>query len=103
MWTADSKSEHQGSEATPDTTMLIQADGTLKPSELNVMAGEVFTFGLAEGNTNIAAIIVGCSAGQTVYQGPALAAEYITVPGTYKISNELDSKTLGTITVTHPS
>lgn len=99
MWTVDSKSEHKDSEATPATTMLFQADGTLKPSELTVKVGEVFTFGLAEGNTSIAAVIVGCSSGQTVAQGPALAAMYITAPGTYDISNELGSGKLGTVTV----
>lgn len=100
MWTFDSESEHQTDEATADTTLLLQADGSLEPSELTVKVGEVFTFGLAEDQTEIAAIIVGCSSGQTVYTGPALAAYYITTPGTYDISNELnDDKKLGTVTV----
>lgn len=99
--TADSASEHQTDEATADTTLLIQADGSLEPSELTVKVGEVFTFGLAEDQTEIAAIIVGCYPAQTVYTGPALAAFYITTPGTYDISNELnDDKKLGTVTVT---
>ena len=79
---------------------MIQADGSLEPSELTVKVGEVFTFGLAEDQTEIAAIIVGCYKAQTVYTGPALAGYYITTPGTYDISNELnDDKKLGTVTV----
>ena len=99
MWTADSKSKYEGSEATPKTTMLLAANGVLAPSTLTVKIGEVFTFGLADGNENIASIIVGCSGAQIVYAGPALAAEYITAPGTYSIVNEFDDKKLGTVTV----
>jgi len=99
IWTADSKSEHQGSEATAQTTMLLDTAGVLAPSTLTVKVGEVFTFGLAAGNKEIAAIAVGCATAQTVYGGKALAAQYITAPGTYEIVNEIGRKKLGTVTV----
>ena len=98
--TADSESEHQTDEATADTTLLIQADGSLEPSELTVKVGEVFTFGLAEDQTEIAMIIVGCAEGEIVYTGPALVAYSITTPGTYDIRyDDTEDKKLGTVTV----
>jgi len=87
-------------EATADTTLLLQADGSLEPSELTVKVGEVFTFGLAEDQTEIAMIIVGCAEGEIVYTGPALVAYSITTPGTYDIRyDDTEDKKLGTVTV----
>jgi len=97
--TADSKSEHKADEATADTTMLFQADGSLEPSKLTVKVGEVFTFGLAKDNTEFVSVRFGCGE-QTVYTGPALVAYYVTTPGTYDISSDVaDDKKLGTVTV----
>jgi len=100
IWTADSRSEHRGTEATKGTTLLVQADGSLNPPRLTVKVGQVFTIGLADNVFDVATIRVACDSGQTVYSGEALAAEYITAPGTYDVVNDIVGKTVGTITVT---
>lgn len=99
IWTADSESEHATDEATEETTMLLQADGSLDPSTLTVGVGEVFVFGLAEGVEEISVVQVGCDGGQTIYSGPALAGVYVTAPGTYPILGGLDGNEVGTVTV----
>lgn len=99
MWTADSASEHTESEATAKTTLLFQMNGSMRPSTLTVKVGEVFTFGLADGVSDIVSVKVGCDSGQTVLAGDPLAAEYITTAGTYDIVNIVTNQQVGTITV----
>ena len=99
IWTADSASKHKDSDATAATTMRFQQDGSLVPRTLQVKVGEVFTFGLADGVSDIVSAKVGCDSGQTVLAGKALAAEYITTPGTYDVVNVVANKLVGTITV----
>ncbi len=99
IWTADSASKHKDSDATVATTMRFQKDGSLVPRTLEVKVGEVFTFGLADGVSDIVSAKVGCDSGQTVLAGKALAAEYITTPGTYDVVNMVANKLVGTITV----
>lgn len=99
IWTADSASKHKDSDATAATTMRFQQDGSLVPNKLEVKVGEVFTFGLADGVSDIVSAKVGCDSGQTVLAGKALAAEYITTPGTYDVVNMVANKLVGTITV----
>jgi plastocyanin len=99
IWTADAASKHKDSEATGATTMLFQMNGSLKPSSLTVKVGEVFTFGLADGVSDIVTAKVGCDSGQTVLSGAPLAAEYLTKTGTYDVVNVVTNAKVGTITV----
>ena len=95
MWTADTESTQATTDATADTTLTFQSDGTLDRSELTIGVNEVFAI---VGDDEIRAVIVGCADGQTVY-GPAPAGFYITAPGTYDVVEELSDATIATITV----
>jgi len=98
MWTADALSEHATDEATAETTMAFQADGSLSPSELTVSVGEVFA---VTGTEEIRALQVGCADAQTIV-GSEPAGFYATEPGTYVLfdeaANGYEGAEVGTIT-----
>ncbi len=95
MWTVDSKSTEATADATANTTLTFQSDGTLDRSELTVGVNEVFA---VIGDDQVRAVVVGCADGQTVF-GPAPVGFYITQTGTYDVLEEISDAKLATITV----
>lgn len=96
LFSADSKSGVSSADITAETTMAIQADGTLSPATLTVAVGQVFGIMPAAG-ADLDAVKIGCADAQTLLPGSA-AGFVITAPGTYPISLEIAGTDLGTIT-----